>query len=652
MDDVAASRPNRRWGAILLALLALAGAGVVATLAYSTVSTTTNRDSAVEAQQHSYEVMILARDLDATLASAEATLGRLVISGDKRIGQTYAESWRRAGMLLDRLAQQSGANRRLQVGALRRAYEARGAELGAVALRTTYRQNDAALSQYYEAGKSPTLARLKDGVDALIADERTTLDQRTADAERSVARSNQFAMILAIVGLLLTLTAVALGLSAWNGWARQRDEEARNLDLEDAVAARTAELQTANAQLVAEMTTREAAEFKLRQAQKMEAVGQLTGGIAHDFNNMLGVVVGGIELARLRLNARGERTASGEAARHLDRAMEGATRAAALTKRLLSFARAEPLLPAAIDPNALIANMVELLDRTLGDSIAIKIEGAARWPVFIDGHQLENVLLNLAVNARDAMPRGGVLTIATGDAMIDDDAVPHLAGGDYVCIAVRDNGSGMPPEVIERAFEPFFTTKPHGQGTGLGLSQAFGFVRQSGGSIAIDSSPGEGTRVSLYLPRHHSAEGIQPVNRAPGNDVGHRRPGCPTLVIEDDPRVLAATCEALRELGYEPLPAIGAADVPPILRARRDIALIVSDVLMPGVSGPELVAAIRVVHPEIPVLFVTGFAGDIDDAAAFGGHEVLRKPFTLATLAAALERVRRDDDDEARAEAA
>ncbi len=647
-DDDTPINGRRRWAAVLLAMLALAAAGVVAVLAYSTISTTATRDDAVGSQQHSYEVMILARDLDATLGGAEATLGRFVISGDKRVGQVYAESWRRASTLLDRLVQESGSGRRAQVEALRAAYLARGQELASVALRTNYGQNDQALSKYYQAGKSETLTRLRQGLDRLIADERATLDARTADADRSIAQSNQLASILAGAGLLLALAAGLLGLTAWSSWRRRRDEEDRNYELEDAVMARTAELEAANAQLVSEMATREETEFKLRQAQKMEVVGQLTGGIAHDFNNMLGVVVGGIELARRRLTAGG----SEDAQRHLDRAMEGANRAAALTRRLLTFARAEPLLPAAIEPNALINAMVELLDRTLGDGIAIKIEAGASWPVFIDAHQLENVLLNLAVNARDAMPKGGTLTISTGNTMIDDDAVPHLAGGDYVCISVRDDGIGMAPDVLERAFEPFFTTKPHGQGTGLGLSQTFGFVRQSGGGITIESAPGEGTRISLYLPRHIAeAPAEEELVEAPGTPQRPRRPGCPVLVIEDDLRVLAATCEALTELGYEPLPCSGAVEVPPVLRARRDIGLIVSDVLMPGVTGPELVAAIKVVHPHIPVLFVTGFAGDIDNAAQFGGHEVLRKPFTLAALAAAVERVR-GTEDELRAEAA
>jgi signal transduction histidine kinase/CheY-like chemotaxis protein len=624
---------GRRWGTILLAVLALAGAAVIAVLVWQTVSSGTRRDDAAALQRQSYGVMILARELDATLASAEATLGRFVISGDKRIGQLYADEWRRAGTLVDRLLRDANPAVKPEAKELRTAYLERGTELGAVALRTTYRQNDQALSKYYVAGKSPTLDRLKAAVDGLIARERATLGQRTAEAEQTIARSNAMLAILIVTGIVLAILAGVLAFAARLSRQRRRDQEVRTLELEDAVMLRTAELRDANTALVAEMAERESAEEKLRQAQKMEAIGQLTGGIAHDFNNMLSVVVGGIELAQRRI-AQGR----DDVARHLDRAMEGATRAAALTKRLLAFARAEPLLPARVNPRALIATMVELLDRTLGDNVTVRIKGDSDWIVFADAHQLENALLNLAVNARDAMPNGGVLTITAEGVTLADQDVAGLAAGDYVRIIVRDTGSGMDAATAGRAFEPFFTTKPHGRGTGLGLSQAFAFVRQSNGIMAIDSIEGEGTAVSIWLPRQMANAG--PTVAAPVDDrrKGGLPPGRAVLVIEDDPRVLAATVEALAELGHEPLACGKAADVPAVLRARRDIGLIISDVLMPGVTGPELVAAIRMLHPHIPVLYMTGFAGDIADAAQFGGCEVLRKPFTITVLSAALDR--------------
>lgn len=265
-------------------------------------------------------------------------------------------------------------------------------------------------------------------------------------------------------------------------------------------------------------------------------------------------------------------------------------------------------------------------------------EGAG-WPVFIDAHQMENALLNLAVNARDAMEgTGGKLTISTADVNLVDGEIAEAPAGDYVRIAVSDTGSGMSAKVLERIFDPFFTTKTVGKGTGLGLSQIFGFVRQSGGGIAATSIPGKGTTVSIYLPRYHGNVPVITDAVAPSEGRLNYN-GVVTLVIEDDPRVLNATVEALRELGHDPLPCGSPADVPALLRERRDIGLIVSDVLMPGVTGPELVAAIHTLHPDLPVLFVTGFAGDVENTEAFGGHEVLRKPFTINGLGEAVERV-------------
>jgi signal transduction histidine kinase/CheY-like chemotaxis protein len=627
--------PRRDWNTVALVLSGVLSVAVIAALIVSLATATRQRDAALGWQQHSYEVMILARELDATMAKSEATLGRFVISGNKDVGRTYFDAWRRAGTLLDKLTSETSdrPDQASLIAALRDAYNVRGGELSDVALRTNYGQNDQALSTYYAAGKAPSLGRLDGLLTQIIANERAVLDTRTRIADDTVARSNRIARILSIFGSMLLLGAAWLGRSAWVAWRDRHDEEQRNSELEYAVAERTEELSDANERLLTEMATREIAEERLRQAQKMEAVGQLTGGIAHDFNNMLGVVIGGIELARRRIAK-----PAPDVERHLDNAMEGANRAAALTKRLLSFARAEPLLPAGLHPDTLIRGMGDMLDRTLGDTIEVIVREGASWPVFIDAHQLENALLNLAVNARDAMETGGKLTISTADVNLVDGEIAEAPAGDYVRIAVSDTGSGMSAKTLERIFDPFFTTKTVGKGTGLGLSQIFGFVRQSGGGIAAASTPGQGTTVSIYLPRYQgkitaSADAIDP------SDGRSRYTGVVTLVIEDDPRVLNATVEALRELGHDPLPCGSPADVPALLRERRDIGLIVSDVLMPGVTGPELVAAIHTLHPELPVLFVTGFAGDVENTEAFGGHEVLRKPFTIGGLGAAVERV-------------
>jgi signal transduction histidine kinase len=305
----------------------------------------------------------------------------------------------------------------------------------------------------------------------------------------------------------------------------------------------------------------------------MDAVGQLTGGIAHDFNNMLAVVLGGVELAKRRLE-----DGQDDPRRHLDSAMEGAHRAAALTKRLLAFARAEPLLPTATDADALITGMSDLLDRTLGERITVRhLARAGGWPIFADRHQLENALLNLAVNARDAMEAtgkgNGTLTVATAQVTLARDEVPDLDAGDYVRLAVSDTGTGMERAVLDRIFEPFFTTKASDKGTGLGLSQVFGYVRQSGGTVTVDSMVGTGTTVSIYLPRH-AGDAVAADDRTGNRVVDPATKSAKILVVEDDRRVLAATIDALTELGHKPIACLGPEEAAAQLSAHPDIALL------------------------------------------------------------------------------
>ena len=369
----------------------------------------------------------------------------------------------------------------------------------------------------------------------------------------------------------------------------------------------------------------------LFRAQKMEAVGQLTGGIAHDFNNMLAVVVGGIDLARRRLS--GPRR---DVQMHLNNAMEGANRAAALTRRLLSFARSEPLLPEHVSSAELVEAMGDLLDRTLGERIQVETRlRDEAWPVFVDPHQLENAILNLAVNARDAMDGEGKMTIVTDNVTMAANAVGDIQPGDYLRISVRDIGTGMTDEVIDRAFEPFFTTKEVGKGTGLGLSQIFGFAHQSGGEVGIESALGQGTTVSLYLPRAAALPGnvrIHPAAQRIETEVTVE--GARILLVEDDPRVRTATVGALEDLGYEPI-SCSSGEEAMRLFVTEDFDLVVSDVIMPEMTGPELVRELRQRRPDIAVLFVTGYVGDgeSDDLA---GHELLRKPFTVNALANAV----------------
>ncbi|MES2338083.1 MAG: ATP-binding protein [Pseudomonadota bacterium] len=623
------------WRTIMMVIVAALGAGVLTALIVTVGQSNRERDRALVLQSHSFDVMIRARVLAETMARAEATLGRYVISADKKIGQQYSDEWLRAGQQIERLDQvvrdDSEQSRRLD--ALRDAYGNRGDELSVVALSTRYKQNTQALTRYYAARDTESLTQLGKLLERFIDGERTLLRTRTAAAQVTIDSSNFAAKVLALFGIAIVLGAITLG------WLTVRAQTARAIAdaeveaerertnyLEAAVLAATADLQ-------AEARERAAAEAKLRQVQKLDAVGQLTGGIAHDFNNMLAVVLGGIELAR-RHHVEG----GGDVLRHLDSAADGAGRAAALTRRLLAFARVEALQPASIEAGAVIAGMSELIDRTLGDGIRVDArDDGAQWHVWADRHGLENAVLNLAVNARDAMEGRGTLTIATGATSLAEHQVGHSVAGDYVTIAVSDTGCGMSADVIDRVFEPFFTTKPIGQGTGLGLSQIFGFVQQSQGEIGIESAPGEGCTVTLYLPRHATVPvAAPPVSKIAAARIGGDTPGLDILVVEDDPRVLAATIDVLSDLGHRPVACgdpLCAADA--AREARFD--LILSDVLMPGMTGPELIAELVPVMPDVAVLFVTGFAGEAGDNDAFGGHAVLRKPFTIAALAAAID---------------
>jgi PAS domain S-box-containing protein len=382
------------------------------------------------------------------------------------------------------------------------------------------------------------------------------------------------------------------------------------------------------------------AEEALRQAQKMEAVGQLTGGIAHDFNNLLTIVTGNIGIAQRALAAAG--MGDIRAQRALDGAMKGAERAASLTQRLLAFSRRQPLAPKPIDVDRLIASMADLLARSLGETVETEtVTAPGLWRVEADPHQLENAILNLAVNARDAMPGGGRLTIETANAMLDERySAQHaeVAPGAYVLIAVTDTGTGMTREQAERAFEPFFTTKEVGKGTGLGLSMVYGFVKQSGGHVKIYSEPGEGTTIKIYLPRLIAEREIE-TNPVLIEGVEPSRQRETILVCEDDDDVRAYTVECLRELGYRVLEAY---DGPSALRLleRQDapVALLFTDVVMPGMSGRELADAARARQPDLRVLYTSGYTRN---AIMHGGRldpgvEMIAKPFTFEGLARAV----------------
>ena len=385
-----------------------------------------------------------------------------------------------------------------------------------------------------------------------------------------------------------------------------------------------------------DLTEQRQAEEALRQSQKMEAVGQLTGGIAHDFNNMLQAIGGGLELAQRRV----EQGRAAEAARYVEGARTTVARAAALTHRLLAFSRRQALQPRTVEPDALIAGMAELVRQTAGPGIAVELRTGGAWAVLCDPNQLENVLLNLAINARDAMPEGGRLTFSTRDVTLapaDVAGQDGVAAGDYVEIAVADTGAGMDEATRARAFEPFFTTKPIGQGTGLGLSQAYGFVRQSDGMVRLDSVPGQGTTVRLCLPRHAPSPQASAPPEPQGQASGAGAGGV-VLLVEDEREVRAVLGARLREGGHRVLEA---ADGPAALRLLHDgapVDLLVTDVGLPGgLNGRQVADAARERRPGLPVLFVTGYAGSVLDSQLAPGMAVIGKPFSLDAMAAKVQ---------------
>jgi signal transduction histidine kinase/CheY-like chemotaxis protein len=413
------------------------------------------------------------------------------------------------------------------------------------------------------------------------------------------------------------------------GHFREREQAA--IRLEGLVAERTRELEESNRHLQGEIVEREQAEAALRQSQKMEVIGQLTGGIAHDFNNLLATVLGNLELATLQVTSEKVR-------RLVSNAEHAAWRGAKLTEQLLAFARKQRLEPQTVDLNALVPKMGDLLFRTIGGTVRIEtVLEKDIWPAFVDPTQIELVILNLAINGRDAMPGGGRLTIATANIGADDPRIPgELRPGDYVAVSVADTGVGMTGEVLAKAFEPFFTTKDVGQGTGLGLSQVYGVARQSGGTVRIETQLGRGTEITVYLPRAAAQAAAEPSREPIDAPPGHYQSGM-VLVVDDDPDVRAVTVGSLEALGHTVIAAESGRTALDLLDRGIPVDLMLVDYAMPGVNGVEAARLVRAKRPELRVLIMTGYA----DIAALNGVPgvagILKKPFSLAELAARIE---------------
>ena len=420
---------------------------------------------------------------------------------------------------------------------------------------------------------------------------------------------------------------------------RQRDALAQSAaaladaadDLERQILERTADLEDALARLKAETAERERVEASLRQSQKMEAVGQLTGGIAHDFNNMLTGVIGSLDIMRRRIAA----GRVDDLDKYMDAASTSAERAAALTHRLLAFSRRQSLDSRPVEINALIGSMTNLIEQALPETIDLELDLAPELPLgLVDPHQLESAILNLAINARDAMPDGGALTVETSFVALDEAqslTKPGLPAGRYVVVAVSDSGVGMPPGIIEKVFDPFFTTKPIGQGTGLGLSMVYGFVQQSGGAVRIHSQVDLGTSVKLYLPITAATpidDSQAPAPVLPGT-------GEWVLLVEDDPSVRLLVREVLAELEYRPIEFENPLAALPYLASDQPIDLMITDVGLPGMNGRELAEAARKHRPDLPILFVTGYAENAAIRSGFLGTKMamITKPFSIDELA-------------------
>ena len=397
--------------------------------------------------------------------------------------------------------------------------------------------------------------------------------------------------------------------------------------LEQKVTERTRELAAANDRLTAEIAEREKAEARLVQAQKMEAIGQLTGGVAHDFNNLLTVIVGSLDLV-LRKNA------DESVLRLVRNALQAAERGANLTSQLLAFSRRQRLSPVALDINAVIYGMRDLLVRSIGPQVEIGTELQEDvWPALADPTQLEVMLLNLAINARDAMTNGGQIVISTRNMdQLPEQLAGELDAGDYVCISVSDDGPGMPPDVLAHAFEPFFTTKAHGKGTGLGLAQLYGFAKQSGGAARIKSEIGHGTTVSIYLPRTHEEVAREAFSQGKGKAVRRAK----ILVLDDDDDVRTVTRDSIKELGYEVV-ALGDPREALNRLAKESFDLLITDVAMPGMTGVEVARRVRTEGNALPIVFSSGYA----DVQSFGeelsDEVVLKKPFRLIEISTRIE---------------
>ena len=574
---------------------------------------------------HSLEVNDRLSTVLSSLQDAEIGSRGYIATGQSDFLEPYNHALARLGSQIDALSAATADNPVQHRAVVRlRGLAARKMAIVAAVVAVQETRSAAAeqpVGRYLRMGKG-VMDALRLEIAGMRDEEARLLNLRQARSDMTYF----WALLISLIGLALVAVVTFVGL---------RDNQTRVA----LVTTRRDELAGAHAALLTGVERSEAAESQVRQLHKMEAVGQLTGGIAHDFNNMLAIVIASLDLARRHV-----RTDPDKALIRIDNALDGARRAATLTARLLAFSRQQALTPVAFDPNKLVAGMSDLLHRTIGEQVQIEtILGGGLWRVHADMAQLENTILNLCVNARDAMAVGGRLTIETSNAHLDElyvrlnnDVVP----GQFVLIAVTDSGAGMTPATLERVFEPFFTTKAVGKGTGLGLSQVFGFMKQSGGHVNIYSELGTGTSVKIYLPRWRSADEAVALPAAPVPKPA-ASPAEVILVVEDDPDVQLISVDALRYLGYAVLQASSAEDALKVMSLHPRIDLLFTDVVMPGQTGRVLAERALALRPELKVLYTTGYTRNavVHNGVLDTDVALLPKPFTVDHLASKVREV-------------
>jgi signal transduction histidine kinase/CheY-like chemotaxis protein len=596
-----------------------AGFLLLAVTALSALALTARQEAAVKLVRHTLEVENRLNLVRGLVTDGETAQRGYLLTHQSAYLTPYEKAIEVIPPEIDRLQAETSDNPEEQslIAALRPAVRRKVDELNQTLNLARMGRTADAIAIVGQGDGERTMLRIRSIIARMVQNENQLLAAGTDGAERATTGLRGIRMVSGFLVVLLAFAVI-------------RDGRRRLLELE-----------VANQRLEAEIGQRTMAQSQVRQLQKMEAVGQLTGGIAHDFNNMLAIVIGSLDMARLRLSG----SEDPRVGKCIDNAAKGAERAATLTARLLAFSRQQALQPQVLDVNKLVGSMSELLRRTLGEQVQVEtVLAGGLWRVCADQGQIESALVNLTVNARDAMPSGGKLTIETGNAELDERyAREHdeVTAGQYVLLSVSDTGSGMSAEVSERAFDPFYTTKEVGRGTGLGLSQVFGFVKQSSGHVKIYSEIGRGTTIKLYLPRYSGHDPEAPDRVAGAATVPGGQAQEIILVVEDDDRVRQMSVDALRELGYTVIQAGNGDQAIERLTGHPNIALLFTDIVMPGMTGRQLADRALEIRPDLKVLYTTGYTRNaiVHNGVVDYGVSFLAKPFSIAALAVKIREV-------------